>query len=78
MTNFKQRIERLKANLPNVERNPYAAATDAELLELADAVTADARQNPQSYQEAAGVRLLHEISRLNRGHAPLGETSHAT
>jgi len=78
MKNFKQRIERLKGKMGNIdERNPYADCTDGELLELAAEVVADAEAHPENYLDRDDVALLAQIAKLNRGHAPQG-VSHAT
>jgi len=77
-----QRIARLEAvfaaRTSPGDDNPYLNCADGELLELATAVTADAQAHPENYLDRSGVALLEQITKLNRGHAPLGETNHAT
>jgi len=72
MTN-KTRVARIEKHAGTVRvKNPYTDCSDGELLAMADAVAADAKQRPEAYSNDAGVALLEQIAKLNRGHAPQG------
>ena len=65
MKNFKQRIERLKGKLGDIdERNPYAACTDGELRELAAEVVADAEAHPENYLDFGSINMLAQVRKV--------------
>jgi len=64
MTNFKQRVKRLKTKLNVVEHNPYATCTDDDLRELAAEVAADAEAHPENYLDWSGVALLAQVRKV--------------